>query len=100
VGTDVAQPKRPKRIADAENVIRRIAIEPEADVKIDLVMVVDAITAAGIDQLAVTADAWKTADIFHEGERTLGDFLCAASAGRRASMASEELSSQHAQSPI
>jgi hypothetical protein len=30
-----------ERIADVENLIRRIAIEPEADVRIDLVMVVD-----------------------------------------------------------
>jgi hypothetical protein len=40
----------PKRIADAENIIRSVAIEANSDVKVDLVMIVDAVAAAGIEQ--------------------------------------------------
>ena len=55
-----------KRIANAENIIRRVAIQTDPDVKVDLVMIVDSVTAAGIDQLAVASDAWEVADIFNE----------------------------------
>jgi len=44
-------------------------------VKIDLVMVVDAVAAAGIDELTVAAVGRKTTDIFDEQKRSFGNFL-------------------------
>ena len=43
--------------------------------KVDLVMVVDAVAATGIDQLAAAAVAREVADIFDEEKGALGDFL-------------------------
>jgi len=43
---------QPEWIADAENIGRSVAIETNPDVEIDLLVVVDAITTTGIDQLA------------------------------------------------
>jgi cell division protease FtsH len=61
----------PRGITDAENICRRIAIQTNADVKIDLMVVVDAIAAAGIDQLTITAVAREVADIFDKEKPAL-----------------------------
>src|SRR6516165_10684273 len=65
----------PERIADAENIRRRIAIKAEPDVKVDLMIVVDTITGAGIEQLARAAARWKAHNIFDEDKGALSDLL-------------------------
>src|SRR5713101_1493403 len=65
----------PERIAKTEDIRGRIAIEVDTDVKIDLLIVVDAVACAGIEQLIIAATGRESADIFGEQKGALGDLL-------------------------
>ena len=65
----------PERIAEAEDIRGRIAIEADTDVKIDLLIFVDAVASAGIEQLIIAAIGRESGDIFGEQKGALGDLL-------------------------
>jgi len=52
-GGDSEQPVPPKRVADADDVVGRIVIEAEGDVKIDLLRPRQPVSGAGIEELAL-----------------------------------------------
>jgi len=69
------QTVEPERITDAENVGRRIAVETEAEVEVDLLGVGDAVAATGIEQVTAAAIDRVVADIFDEEKGAFGDLL-------------------------
>jgi hypothetical protein len=58
----------PERIADAENIGGRVAVEADRNVEIDLLCVGDAIAAAGIEEVTRATMHVIVADVFDEQE--------------------------------
>src|SRR6185312_1932773 len=65
----------PEGIADADDVVRRVVVEPERDVEIDLLGPVDVIERARIPELARALALRIIADIFGEQAELPGQFL-------------------------
>jgi hypothetical protein len=63
----------PERIANAEDIGRSIAVQPDADVEVDLLGICDAMAAARIEQLTVGAANRIIANIFDEQKGAFGD---------------------------
>src|SRR5947207_3038644 len=56
----------PERIAEAEDIRGRIAIEADTDVEVNLLILVDAVTCARVEQLIVATAGRESAHIFDE----------------------------------
>jgi hypothetical protein len=56
----------PEGIANTKGKGRRIAIKTKPDVEVDLMIVIDAVTGARVEQLAAAAAYRKGPDIFDE----------------------------------
>jgi hypothetical protein len=69
------EPVESEGIANSEYVGWRVPVEPEPNMKIDLLVVGDSVAAAGIEQVTGAAMDRIVADILNKQERVFGDFL-------------------------
>src|SRR6202035_2075249 len=66
---------KPHRISDPDNVTGRVVVEPQGDMKIQLLIWTEAIQSAGIQQLGRTPAVRVVTDILHKQARPLGHLL-------------------------